>query len=229
LERVGKSREADTITISLVTSIYGGHDNLKPLPVGHGFDDAVCITDNPDLQAEGWRTIVVPSSEPPRLAAKHPRMMPFDFVDTDVAVWLDAAFAVVGDGFAEFCLDSLADKDLIAWQHPENRNCLYQEATYCQDWPKYASQPIREQTAHYRAEGMTEGFGLWACGTLVWRNSESAKEVGQAWLYENKRWSIQDQVSLPYVLWKLEPSFGVFPAHEFLNPYLQWHQHNRLL
>ena len=219
--------QTSKVSVALVTAIYGGHDNLRPLPAGHGFDDAVCVTDNPELEAEGWRVIVLPSSEQPRLAAKHPRMLPFDFVDTDVAVWLDAAFEVVGDGFAEFCLDSLADKNLIAWEHPENRNCLYQEATYCQDWPKYSSEPIREQTAHYRELGMPEGFGLWACGTLVWRNSAEAKEFGQAWLQENKRWSIQDQVSFPFLLWQLKPSFGVFPAHEFLNPYLKWHHHNR--
>jgi len=222
------SKETSKVkTISLVTSIYGGHDNLKALPSNHKFDDAICVTDNPDLKADGWRVIVLPSTEQRRLAAKYPRMLPFDFINTDAAVWLDAAFQIVGEGFADFCLESLADKNIIAWEHPENRNCLYQEATYCQDWPKYSSEPIRQQTAYYREAGMPEGFGLWACGTLVWRNCQEAKEFGKAWLEENKRWSIQDQVSFPYLLWKLNPSFGVFAGHEFNNPYLKWHQHNR--
>jgi hypothetical protein len=27
------------------------------------------------------------------------------------------------------------------------------------------------------------------------------------------------------LVWKLNPNFGVFPAHEFHNPYLTWREH----
>jgi hypothetical protein len=215
------------VTVALVTAIYGGHDTLKPLPAGHGFDDAVCVTDGPTVSAEGWRVVVLPSEEPPRLAAKAPKMLPFDFVKSEVAVWVDAAFEVVGDGFRDFCVDALGDSDVVVWEHPEDRDCLFREATYCQDWPKYSGEPIREQTAYYRAEGMPEGFGLWACGAIVWRNNDKAREFGRAWHQENVRWSIQDQVSFPFLVWKLRPGLTVFPAHEFQNPYLRWHPHHR--
>jgi hypothetical protein len=72
---------------------------------------------------------------------------------------------------------------------------------------------------------MPEGFGLWACGAIVWRNSDKARRFGFAWHEENVRWSIQDQVSFPYLVWKLNPNFGVFPAREFHNPYLTWWGH----
>jgi hypothetical protein len=72
---------------------------------------------------------------------------------------------------------------------------------------------------------MPEKFGLWACGAIVWRNKDKARQFGQAWLAENQRWSIQDQVSFPYLVWKMQPNFGVFPAREFHNPYLTWWKH----
>jgi hypothetical protein len=211
----------------LVTALYGDFEPVKPLRPDHGFDDAVCFTDNPNLIAEGWRIVVVPSNEHPRLAAKAPKMMPFDFLNADIAVWIDAAFQVVSPEFRRFCQESLGDNDFIVWEHPDlwHRNDLYQEANYCQDWPKYNQWPIRDQTAHYKAEGMPEGFGLWACGAIVWRNNNQAQRFGQAWYQENVRWSIQDQVSFPYLVWKLEPTFGVFPAKEFDNPYLRWEKH----
>lgn len=215
------------MNVTLVTAIYGDHDTLHGLPAEHGFDDAVCVTDDSTLRAEGWRVIVAPSDDPPRLAAKAPKMLPFDFVKAEVVVWIDAAFEVVGGGFRDFCLAALVAKDVVAWNHPENRDCLFQEAAYCQDWAKYSGEPIRDQTAHYRAEGMPEGFGLWACGAIVWRNREAAREFGRAWYAENRRWSIQDQVSFPFLLWKLQPDFAVFPAHEFQNPHLRWHSHRR--
>lgn len=214
-------------SVSLMTAIYGGHDSLKPLPEAHGFGDAVCVTDDPSISAHGWRVVLSPVDAAPRLAAKAPKMLPFDFVKTEVAVWIDGAFEVTGDGFRDFCLDALGDKDVVVWDHPEDRDCLYREAAYCQDWSKYSANPIREQTAHYRAEGMPEGFGLWACGAIVWRNTERAQEFGRAWYAENQRWSIQDQVSFPFLVWKLEPRLAVFPAHEFENPYLRWHAHDR--
>jgi hypothetical protein len=72
---------------------------------------------------------------------------------------------------------------------------------------------------------MPEKFGLWACGAIVWRNNDSARTFGQAWYEENLRWSIQDQVSFPYLLWNLKPNLGLFPHREFHNPYLTWWKH----
>jgi len=214
--------------VALITAIYGGHDKPKPLPLEHGFDEAILVSDSGELSAEGWTSRAVPrGAMSPRLASKLPKMQPFDYVDADIAVWLDGSFSIDGPGFRDFCVDSLADYDLVTWAHPdrEKRDCLYLEALECQHWPKYNDYPIPAQTAHYRAEGMPEGFGLWACGTIAWRNTPEAREFGRLWLIENMRWSIQDQVSLPYLVWKHRPRLGEFAAHEYDNPYLTWHHH----
>jgi hypothetical protein len=85
--------------------------------------------------------------------------------------------------------------------------------------------PLREQTAHYRSEGMPEHFGLWACGTLVWRRTVQAETFGRAWLDENVRWSTRDQVSFPYLRWKMPLDFGTFPLSQ-RNHLLRVRQHN---
>ena len=213
------------MSVALVTAIYGDYDVLQPLPDSHGFDRAVCVTDNPHLEAKGWEIIHLPSDLEPILAAKYPRMLPFDFVTTDLAVWVDGSFRVKDRGWRDFCVESVEGVDIVAWPHPEARNCLYQEAEYCQDWPRYARYDIRGQVADYRAQGMPEGFGLWASGCLVWRNTETARNFGNAWLYQMERWSIQDQISFPYLLWAMKPTFRAFPAHEFLNPYIDYVGH----
>jgi O-antigen biosynthesis protein len=210
---------------AIITAVYGAYDPLRPLPEGHGFDVAVCVTDNPELSADGWTTLFVPRNDNPRLSAKHPKMLPFDFVDADVSVWLDASAQVVNTGFRDWCADVVDGHDLVAWSHPEDRSCLYQEADYCWSWPKYRHMPLREQVAHYRSDGMPALFGLWACGTMVWANTQGARDFGRAWLDENVRWSTQDQVSFAYLLWKRAPKFAEFPAHEFQNSYLSWHPH----
>jgi hypothetical protein len=212
-------------SVALVTAIYNDYDALQPLPDSHGFDRAICVTDDPGLEAEGWEIVYEPSEEPAILAAKRPKMRPFDYVTEDIAVWLDGSFLVKDRGWRDFCVDTVAGVDLVAWPHPEPRSCLYEEAEYCQDWPRYAPYDIRSQTADYRAQGMPAGFGLWACGGLVWANTSNARSLGAAWLWHVTKYSIQDQISLPFVLWKYKPRFRAFPAHEFLNPYLEYVGH----
>jgi len=213
------------MAVALVTAVYGGYDSLNPLPDGHGFDVAVCVTDDPNLSADGWTTVVVPSSDVPILAAKRPKMLPFDFVDADVAVWLDANAQIVDPTFRDFCLAT--DGDIVAWTHPEGRTCLFEEVAYCAHWPRYRDFPMVEQADAYRDEGMPERFGLFACGTLVWRRTDAAIGFGEAWLAEQYRWTIQDQVSFPFLLWKMRPTFGVFSADELNNRWLRWHPHTR--
>jgi len=217
----------ELLATTLLTAVYGNYDPLRPLPPNHGFDRAVCVTDNPTLSADGWEMMVVPSNLSPRLASKRPKMLPFEFVDDDVVVWLDAAFEIVGDGFQEFCVNALGDHNFVVWDHPDRgtRPDVYAEATFSNRMEKYWDQPLDEQVAYYRSRGLPDGSGLWACGTIVWGNKNKSKQFGRAWYHENLRWSIQDQVSFPYVVWKLKPNFGVFPAHEYENPYLRWWMH----
>lgn len=212
--------------LTLVTAVYGGFDNVAPLPADHGFDDAVLVTGDRDLQVPGWRTLYVPGTGRHRLDAKTAKLAPWRFVDTAASVWIDAACEVVDGGFRAW-LDQHEPVELRAWSHPEPRTCLYAEAAYCQDWPKYRDQPIRDQVAAYRKAGMPEDFGLYACGTLAWRHTANAQAFGEAWLLEQYRWSIQDQIALPYLLWSRDITFAPFDGHEYANPYLRWRPHLR--
>jgi hypothetical protein len=212
--------------VSLITGIYGGYDTLAGLPSGHGFDRAVCVTDDPSITAEGWEVLHVPSEDGYRLAAKRPKLTPFDFVDDELVVWVDGSVVIRDINFRQFCVDALEGFELLAFDHPDDRDCLFQEAAYCQDWPQNRHMLLRQQTKHYRAEGMPEHFGLWACAVLGWRQTGRAVEFGRAWLDENRRWSTRDQVSLPFLLWSMPLDFGVWPAHEQHNDFLTIRPHN---
>lgn len=217
------------VKAALVTGIFGDYDTPKPLSFGHGFDDAILVTDNESIECEGWRTIHVKTDAPPRLAAKQPKMNPFQFIDADFCVWIDGAFFVINATFRDFCEESLGNNDLVVFEHPHrwNRNCAFREAEFSATLPKYLNQAdsLLMQAQTYSAEGLPPDWGLWACGVIAWRNTPAAHDFGAAWLAEIDKWGIQDQVSFPYLLWKLRPRFGVFPAHQMNNPYLGWKQH----
>lgn len=91
----------------------------------------------------------------------------------------------------------------------------------CWDWPKYRDYPIREQIQHYEAQGFPKDWGLFACGVMGWRFTDEARAFGEAWHQHNLDWSIQDQISLPFLLWETGKPFGVWQAHQYKNPYFR--------
>lgn len=197
------------MTVAVVTSIYGGYDTLAPLPTGHGFDAAVCVTD--DLQAaDGWDVIHAPSGLPPRAAAKAAKCLPWEFVDADCSVWVDGSLRLTRPGLRHQAETLLATADLVVMRHPDQswRPDPYAEAAFSASMPKYAGQPLAEQVAHYREQGMPERVGLWALCMVARRHTVEQMDLGADWLTEIMRWTVQDQVSLPYLCWRA----GITPA-----------------
>jgi hypothetical protein len=197
-----------TVRLAAVCAIYGGYDLIPPVP--EGVDDAVLITDVP--VRSGWRNVVEPSDAHPRLAAKRPKARPDLYTDCEASLWMDGSVHVLDGRFIELVRRKLSQHELVLWEHPEDRDCFLQEARHCHDWPKYRHEPVLEQAEHYLEEGMPEHFGLWAAGGIARRHTDRMTAFGDAWLDQMQRWTIQDQLSLPYLLWRegIEPgTFGI--------------------
>jgi hypothetical protein len=196
------------VRIAAVCAIYAGFDLIPPVP--DGVDDAVLVTDVP--VRSGWRNVVEPSEADPRLAAKRPKARPDLYTDCDASLWIDGSVHVIDGRFIELVRSRLEEHELVLWDHPEERDCFLQEAKHCHDWPKYRDGPLLEQAQHYLDEGMPEHFGLWAAGSIARRHTPRMAAFGDAWLAEMQRWTIQDQVSLPYLLWRdaiVPGTFGI--------------------
>jgi hypothetical protein len=202
-----------TVRLAAVCAIYGGYDLIPPVP--EGVDDAVLITDAP--VRSGWRNIVEPSDVHPRLAAKRPRCRPDLYTDCEASLWMDGSVHVLDGRFIDLVRSRLEDHEFILWDHPEDRDCFLQEAQHCHDWPKYRDGPLLEQAQHYLSEGMPEHFGLWATGSIARQHTARMAAFGDAWLDEMERWTVQDQVSLPYLLWRESIVPGTFGIDQFDN------------
>jgi len=212
---------------ALVCSVYGGYDQVKPLPDGHGFDAAVLVTDKP-VSAAGWDVVVEPRDCPPRLAAKRAKCLPWEYVDDPDVCWLDASFEVF-PGLRGIVDEHLAAGDLVAWTHPSGRVDAYQEAGFSLGVPEYAAEPLRAQAAAYEAAGLPRGSGLWEVGFHARRRTPAVEAQGALWLEEIERWSIQDQVSFPYACW----ASGVVPVpwradSQWVCGWVRWHPHRGL-
>lgn len=210
--------------VAVVTACYGNFDDVQPqaeqdIPV-----EWLCVTDDASAAIPApWSVLVVPSDKSPRLAAKRVKCEPWRFTDAATVIWVDANTLVTSSSFAREAVSHLRE-GIAVFRHPR-RDCIYAEAeaslgAESQDG-KYDDQPIREQVAHYRAEGHPRHAGLFACGTVVWdATTTGSRRLGAAWLAECERWSIQDQLSLPVVARRLGVRPGVFPFAQIRRGYL---------
>ena len=87
---------------------------------------------------------------------------------------------------------------------------------------------MAEQVAHYRALGHPEHSGLFACGVIArsGRNDPRLIMLNEAWWQEIRRWSHQDQLSLPYLLRKLHLGVDLVNHDLWRNDWFDWVPHN---
>jgi hypothetical protein len=198
--------------VAVYTAIYGGYDTLREQPEMPGVD-FVCFTDDPALRSSQWRVVHAKARyDHPRMSAKWFRMHPHKVLpEHRRTVWVDGGVQMLGADFADVVLEAMSPDGLSMFRHPV-RDTVTAEAEFCVPLEKYADQPMVEQVAHYRARGFPDESGLWATGVIGRDNLRKIRRLGRLWMRENMRWTYQDQLSLPYLLWRLGIKPGTIPG-----------------
>ena len=208
--------------LAIVTAIFGDYDDLHELPEDHGFDEAICLTDNPNMRSKTWDIRLEQKSDNPRLLAKRPKMQPQRYVEADAWVWVDGQIQTK-KGFSEFARSQIGEQ-VAAFQHPE-RACIYEEAEVVKSRNLARREVINHQMALYKKAGMPERFGLWECAVLVW--PKSGLELGRLWLQEVRRQSLRDQLALPFLSWSRGIKVETLEGHSRSNPFTHWIRHRK--
>jgi len=229
------------------TAIFGGHDTLKqPVPQDDP-TDFICFTDTPmPFRVGAWRVFHI-SPDPklhPRLQAKWFKLLshavfpggrlalryaPFSLRRrADMSIWIDGSIQIKCSRFISDMRLRLADSDWAMFVHPD-RDCIYDEARVCATLVKCEGQPIFPQVEAYKSI-VPPHSGLYAC-TIIVRREPATKRVSTAnelWLEEVRKWTVRDQLSLPYVLRKLggcDPAYIMEPVRS--NRWFDIVRHNR--
>ena len=211
--------------IAVYTAIIGGYDDPKPFIPQNVDCDYFLFTDNSRIPDQFKQLS-------PRMQAKwyklHPHVL---FPDYDLIIWVDGCAYFLSDRFVERMIKEIGDNEIMCCRHPENRNCIYDEAEYCKNMPKYVSQPIDNQVEQYKNDGYPRQNGLYACGIIVSKPTTNTKIFMGAWWYENVSKTYQDQLSFPYVSWKLKIPVKMCEINIYKNQYVEFRtdQHKSLL
>ena len=123
-------------------------------------------------------------------------------------------------------LELLGDNDIAVFRHPY-RSCIYQEHPHAKDrLPEDQKPSIDKQIADYRKEGMPQNYGLAECGMIIRKNNPIVEEFNNRWWAEITRYSRRDQISFPYVLWKMGDRIKVKIIHGNVRDHKYFHYDN---
>jgi hypothetical protein len=207
--------------IRLITASFG--DDKKPLQIKSSLKykdyiiDVMCYDNN--------NTASRINSLHPRTKGKLPKMMEwFDFPDYDYYIWIDSKFSIL-DGFLEslFQFECEEDTDLFIFNHPD-RCSIQDELKFMKDMmndgspyllKRYTGENIDKQVNRYIQEPTYHDNHLFYGGLFMYTKrlvQNPNYNLMTDWLLHCTLYSIQDQLSLPYLIHKHNVHFKVYPT-----------------
>jgi hypothetical protein len=125
--------------------------------------------------------------------------------DYDYYIWIDGTIKLQKDSLKNILeIINNDNVDLVNFKHP-HRNNIYDESIVSEDhFQRYVEQKVKEQYKIYEEEGFPDNFGLYALGFIIKKNNNYVNNIFDRWWIENLKYSYQDQISYPYVLWKFK-------------------------
>lgn len=165
----------------------------------------------------------------PRMQAKIPKMLGWQLVpDMDYYIWLDAAFTLARPDSVEWLVRRCGDADMTVFKHPV-RQTILQELEFMEGlWDEYLSsryegEPMREQVETYLKDPQFRDTFLCTMGAFIYRNTPRAQKTLKEWFMQNCLWSVQDQLSFPYVVQVKGCEINVMKEHPLQNEYVKYH------
>jgi hypothetical protein len=190
----------------MYTANIGKKDNLKePKATFAGIEYVYFSDTKDDYESDIWDFRDAPRKfDTCVMDAKWYKMHPHLLFPGETTIWVDSLYVPMCRN--PTVLSKL--DDLVLWSHGE-RDCLYDEAALCSR--NVTNRPhIEEQVAEYKAQQMPEHYGLFEANVLIRQPSLSL--FNELWWEQIQKFSIRDQISLPYVLWKHNISYTVLPG-----------------
>ena len=168
----------------------------------------------------------------PRLRAKMPKMLQWsDFPGYDYYIWVDSKLRMDNPKAAESLVKACSDKDACFFRHSA-RNSIRLELEHVIDnlnngsqylIDRYAGEDMAGQVSSYLADSNFVDHSLFECGAFVYSSrvvQNPNLNLFKEWFYHNCIWSVQDQLSLPYLLQKFEVKYGILEGTVYKNNYL---------
>lgn len=196
--------------IAVYTVVFGDYDCIKEPLWKNPNCDYYIITDQEIRKNSIWNKIEVQQDILDSIAtmsnSEKNRFFKMNianyFSQYKYTIYIDGNIEIIGD-VHQFIKYINSSTGLAIFNHP-SRGCIYDEAEACRILKKANYLKIKKQINRYKEEGMPRGYGMFECNVLVSKNCQRKKNIMSEWWNEYKNSeSKRDQVSFPYILWKM--------------------------
>lgn len=168
----------------------------------------------------------------PRLRGKIPKMIVWeDHPGYDYYIWMDAGFSISDASAIERMVDQcLNGVDACFFRH-SSRHSVKQELDFVTSLltmgnqylvDRYEGERMTEQVESYSKDPSWIDNVLFECGTFIYSKdivANTEHNVMKEWFYHNCIWSVQDQLSLPYLLHKFGVRYKLLEGNVYSNTY----------
>lgn len=199
--------------IAVYTCIIGPYDKPEePLYISPQCDYFI-ITDQKIQSNSVWKKIDSTSlndipckapNEVNRFVKLHPD---YFFSDYDYSIYVDGNIVIVADMVP--LINQMSEDQIIGIHRHDRRDCAYTEMETFKHIPRLQKhyENAKVQMNEYRKEGFPEHYGLFENPIIIRKHNDSfCKDIMSLWWKQLTVYSMRDQISLPYVLWKMNVS-----------------------
>lgn len=194
-----------------ILTASANHKGIKEPSIHHIDADYYCFSDNPPKESiwkigEFYDFSIDPLFKH-RMNAKLYKILSFLFAPGyDYYFWVDCTHMVQMKP-SEIVDLYLKESDIAVFKHPE-RNCLYQEGEKVKQLNYDYHVKVDAQINYYKQMGYPENNGLYELPAFVYRNTSQIRQLMMSWWENINKFSSRDQISFPYVCYKL----GIIPS-----------------
>lgn len=212
--------------IIVYTAVFGDRDVKKQPNIQQKGVEYYFFTDDVDFKSD-VNVVYFPKSNHPRLAAREIKCKPHIFLpEHDFSVWHDGSMTQKNDIMP--LIDEIKDYYIGAFRHRWNYN-LIKISDNCikNQWDK--NEVINNQITKYINESCPYiKFPCFETGILVRKNTHHIRIFNDLWWNEIKNNSVRDQISFPYIAWRLGISVKYLTNNKYHvcdNPFFHYQDH----
>ena len=169
----------------------------------------------------------------PRLRGKIPKMLIWEEKPNyDYYIWVDAMYHLMDENAIENLVNECINFDACFFHHTLRSSVLDEvkememlvESKIHNGYfsNRYEGEPLVKQYESYAKDTTWNDNFLLECGIFIFSNKvvkNKEYNIMKEWFYHNCIWSIQDQISLPYLIHKFKLNYKILDGSVWKNKY----------
>lgn len=133
----------------------------------------------------------------PVLNAKIFKILPHEWMDTDVSIWMDGNHFPLKS--VEETASLLGDAHIALWKHPI-RNTVAEERLAIRHYYPDMTLYVENYWRYLQKIGYKDDKGLAWCGVIIRRHCKETTDFCNFWWSQITRWCSRDQMSFPFTM-----------------------------